>query len=106
VDNWPAGRAAREPNSHAFLKLPNSRKSAIYWPGPGLSWNAPGAPGVLWYKRVGFLPKNFEARVDIRFQDAYIIEETIEREGNVPFLLLLIPLKLLLIVLVLQQLLP
>jgi hypothetical protein len=35
----------------------------------------------------------------------YTIEETIEREGKMPFLLLLIPLKLLLIILVLQQLL-
>ena len=35
----------------------------------------------------------------------YTIEETIEREGNVPFLMLLIPLKLLFIILVVQQLL-
>jgi len=35
----------------------------------------------------------------------YIIEETIEREGKVPFFMILIPLKLLLIILVIQHLL-
>jgi len=59
----------------------------------------------LWYKRSGFLPKNLKPGLTPTGCVCYTIDEATEREGKVPFFMLLIPLKLLLIILVIQHLL-
>ena len=105
MDKWPgAGRPLRK--LLCILKLSNSRKSAICWPGSRTELGRTGRAGSSFgIKGQVFCQKNLKPGLTPSQEMCYIIEETIEREGKVPFFMILIPLKLLLIILVIQHLL-
>ena len=62
-------------------------------------------PLTFGIKAEGFCQKNLKPWLTPTGCVCYTIDETTEREGKVPFFMLLIPLKLLLIILVIQHLL-
>ena len=69
------------------------------------SWTHRARRYFLRYKRSGFLRKSSKPGLTPSQDLCYTIDETAEREGKVPFFMLLIPLKLLLLLLVIQWLL-
>ncbi len=86
------------------VKLSNSRKSAIFWMTSGQELGRTGrARTNFGVKRQVFCHFILPGILTRSQEMCYTIEETIEREGKVPFLMLLIPLKLMFIILVIQQ---
>ena len=99
-------RAAGAGKLLTSLKLPNSRKSAIFWLAFRIELQAPGAPGISstarWRKSAIIYLREDLDTPGVR---DYIYLDY-RKKNEMPLLLLLIPLKLLLLLLVLQYLFP